>query len=166
MSSSHSQFLPEDQSEDFFGLGFNPLSDPVAYPHLNATELAEVELFGERCAIAENNPLVSAGDYPFNSYVILSGTVRAVDVSTGERVVFVRYGAGYFTGDIDLFTRRPSIVSVEAETSVEAVRLTANDVSCRFACSEDAKYRMERFSSKSGPARRTRICPPVKSRTR
>ena len=44
--------------------------------------------------------------------------------STGERVVFVRYGAGYFTGDIDLFTRRPSIISVEAETSVEAVRLT------------------------------------------
>jgi thioredoxin reductase (NADPH) len=38
--------------------------------------------------------------------------------------VFVRYGAGYFTGDIDLFTRRPSIISVEAETSVEAVRLT------------------------------------------
>jgi thioredoxin reductase (NADPH) len=124
MSSSHSQFLPEDQSEDFFGLGFNPLSDPVAYPHLNATELAEVELFGERCAIAENDPLVSAGDYPFNSYVVLSGMVRAVDISTGERVVFVRYGAGYFTGDIDLFTRRPSIISVEAETSVEAVRLT------------------------------------------
>ena len=34
---------------------------------------------------------------------------------------------------------------------------TANEVSCRFACSEDAKYRMEKFSSKSGPARRTRI---------
>jgi len=48
--------------------------------------------------------------------------VRAVDISTGERVVFVRYGAGYFTGDIDLFTRRPSIISVEAETSVEAVQ--------------------------------------------
>jgi thioredoxin reductase (NADPH) len=124
MSSSHPQPPGEDQSQDFFGLGFDPLSDPVAYPHLNATELAEVLPFGERCALAENDPLVSAGDYPFNSYVILSGTVRAVDVSTGERVVFVRYGAGYFSGDIDLFTRRPSIVSVEAETGVEAIRLT------------------------------------------
>ena len=124
MSSSHSQFPRADQAEDFFGLGFDPISDPVAYPHLNSTELEEVAPFGERCTIAENDPLVSAGDYPFNSYVILSGTVRAVDISTGERVVFVRYGAGYFTGDIDLFTRRPSIISVEAETSVEAVRLT------------------------------------------
>jgi thioredoxin reductase (NADPH) len=123
MSSSYSQFPEADQSQDFFGLGFDPLSDPVAYPRLNASELAEVAPFGEHCVIAENDPLVSAGDYPFNSYVILSGTVRAVDVSTGDRVVFVRYGAGYFSGDIDLFTRRPSIVSVEAETSVEAVRL-------------------------------------------
>jgi thioredoxin reductase (NADPH) len=124
VSSSHPQFPGADRSQDFFGLGFDPLSDPIAYPHLSATDLAEVEPFGERCAIAENDPLVSAGDYPFNSCVILSGTVRAVDISTGERVVFVRYGAGYFSGDIDLFTRRPSIISVEAETSVEAVRLT------------------------------------------
>jgi thioredoxin reductase (NADPH) len=124
MPSSHSQFPEADESEDFFGLGFDPLSDPVAYPHLSATELEEVVPFGERCTIAENDPLVSAGEYPFNSFVILSGTVRAVDVSTGERVVFVRYGAGYFSGDIDLFTHRPSIVSVEAETSVEAIRLT------------------------------------------
>jgi thioredoxin reductase (NADPH) len=124
MSSSHSQVPRQEQAQDFFGLGFDPLSDSVAYPHLNPTELGEIASFGERCTIAENDPLVSAGDYPFNSYVILSGTVRAVDISTGERVVFVRYGAGYFTGDIDLFTRRPSIISVEAETSVEAVRLT------------------------------------------
>jgi thioredoxin reductase (NADPH) len=124
MSSSHSHFPGADQSQAFFGLGFDPLLDPVAFPHLSASELAEVAPFGERCAFAENDPLVSAGEYPFNSYVILSGKVRAVDISTGERVVFVRYGAGYFTGDIDLFTRRPSIVSVEAETSVEAIRLT------------------------------------------
>ena len=50
--------------------------------------------------------------------------VRAVDISTGERVVFIRYGAGYFTGDIDLFTHRPFIVTIEAETQVEAIRLT------------------------------------------
>jgi thioredoxin reductase (NADPH) len=121
---SDSRFPDGDQDQGFFRLGFDPLSDPVAYPCLNATEIAELTPFGEQCAFAENEPLFSAGDYPFNSYVILSGTVRAVDVSAGERVAFVRYGAGYFTGDIDLFTRRPAIVSVEAETAVEAIRLT------------------------------------------
>ena len=123
-SSADSQFPETDKSQAFFGLGFDPLVDPVAFPHLSEAELGEVAPFGERCSFAENDPLVSAGEYPFNSYVIVTGNVRAVDISTGERVVFVRYGAGYFTGDIDLFTRRPSIVSVEAETSVEAIRLT------------------------------------------
>ena len=108
MSSSRPEFPGADQSQDFFGLGFEPLSDPVAYPRLNATELAEVEPFGERCAIAENDPLLSAGDYPFSGYVILSGTVRAVDISTGERAVFVRYGAGYFTGDIGWLSKSRS----------------------------------------------------------
>jgi thioredoxin reductase (NADPH) len=124
MSNSHSQPPGADHGSSFFEGDLNPLSDLVAYPRLDEAELREVAPFGERCIFAENDPLVSAGDYPFNSYVVLSGVVRAVDISTGERVVFVRYGAGYFTGDIDLFTRRPSIVSVEAETFVEAIRLT------------------------------------------
>jgi thioredoxin reductase (NADPH) len=111
-----------------FGLDFDPLADTAAYPRLSAAELNEVAPFGERCSFAKNKPLVGAGDYPFNSHVILSGSVRVVDVSTGERVVFVRYGAGYFTGDIDLFTRRPSLVSVEAETIVEAIRLTPSQL--------------------------------------
>lgn len=123
-SSSESKVPDADKTQGFFGLGFDPLSDSVAYPHLDEAEVAEVAPFGERCAFTENDPLFSAGDYPFNSYVIVSGKVRAVDVSTGERVVFVRYGAGYFTGDIDLFTRRPAIVSMEADTAVEAIRLT------------------------------------------
>lgn len=106
------------------GLGFDPLMDKIAYPVLSDAELAEVKGFGECCSFAENQALFSAGDYPFNSHVILSGSVRIIDISTGERVVFVRYGRGYFTGDIDLLTRRPSVVSCEAETAVEAVRLT------------------------------------------
>jgi hypothetical protein len=61
-------------------------SDPVAFPCLNPSELVEVATFGERCAIAENDPLVSAGDYPFNSYVILSGMVRASARSFQVRV--------------------------------------------------------------------------------
>jgi CRP-like cAMP-binding protein len=133
-----SRFPEGDQDQGFFRLGFDdPLSDLVAYPCLNATEIAELAPFGEHCAFAENKPLFSAGDYPFNSYVVLAGKVRAVDISTSERVVFVRYGAGYFTGDIDLFTRRPAIVSVEAETSVEAIRLTPKQLRQLFSCSRE-----------------------------
>ena len=103
---------------------FDPLSDQVAFPRLDDSEMAQVALFGERCSFRQREPLVSAGQYPFHSYVILCGQIRVIDVSTEEPTVFVRYGAGYFTGDIDLFTGRPSVVTCEAETSVEAIRLT------------------------------------------
>jgi thioredoxin reductase (NADPH) len=117
-------WLPQESAE----AGFGPLADQVAFPCLTAAEIDEAALFGERCSFRANQPLFSAGDYPFNSHVILTGIVRVVDVSTGRRIVFVRYGAGYFTGDIDLFTRRPSMVSCEAETKVEALRLTPNQL--------------------------------------
>lgn len=125
MPSSADPLLPEANAPlAAFGLGLDPLSDKVAFPQLSEAELAEVALFGERRSFAKDEALVCAGDYPFNSHAILSGTVRIVDVSTGEHVVFVRYGRGYFSGDIDLFTHRPSVVSCEAETDVEAIRLT------------------------------------------
>jgi thioredoxin reductase (NADPH) len=117
---------------DDFGLGRDPLSDKTAFPRLSEIELAEVAPFGERCSFARNEPLFCVGDYPFNSHVILSGSVRIVDVSTGDRVVFIRYGPGYFTGDIDLLTRRPSVVSCEAETDVEAIRLTPSQLRDMF----------------------------------
>lgn len=125
MSGSASSQLRESNAPlADFGLGPDPLLDKVAFPQLSEVELSEVALFGERRSFAKDEPLFCAGDYPFNSHAILSGTVRIVDVSTGERVIFVRYGPGYFTGDIDLFTRRPSVVSCEAETDVDAIRLT------------------------------------------
>ena len=114
------------------GLDFDPLTDTVALPRLSDAELAEVEPFGERCRFTVNQPLFSAGDYPFNCHVIVTGRVRIVDASTGERVVLLRYGPGYFTGDIDLFTRRPSVVSCEAETDVEAIRLTPSQLRTMF----------------------------------
>jgi CRP-like cAMP-binding protein len=129
MSNSTDAELPDrDAPLGGFGLGFDPLTDKAAYPRMSEVELEEVALFGERCLFAENQPLFCAGDFPFNTHVILSGKVRIVDVSTGERVVFVRYGSGYFTGDIDLRTHRPSVVSCEAETAVEAIRLTPDQL--------------------------------------
>jgi CRP-like cAMP-binding protein len=110
MASSPDSLLPEaTPPSPVFGIGPDALADKVAFPQLSEAELAEVALFGERRSFAKSELLFCVGDYPFNSHAILSGTIRIVDVSTGERVVFVRYGAGYFTGDIDLFTRRPSV---------------------------------------------------------
>ena len=101
----------------------DPLADTVAFPVLSAVELEKGAAFGERCSFAEGEELFSAGDQPFDCYLIVAGEVCIVDVSTNERTCVIRYGAGYFTGDIDLFTGRPAVVSCEAVTPVEAIRL-------------------------------------------
>jgi thioredoxin reductase (NADPH) len=102
---------------------FDLHSNQTAYPCLSEREIAEATAFGERCSFRANEVLFASGDKSFDSYTILAGQVRIIDISTGERVCFVRYGAGYFTGDIDLFTGRPSVVSCEAVTDVEAIRI-------------------------------------------
>jgi CRP-like cAMP-binding protein len=109
-------------------LTFDPVSDEVGYPLLSESELAEVAQFGEKRTFAENQPLFSAGNCPFNSYTILTGVVRIIDTSQGTPRVFVRYGPGHFTGDIDLLTQRPSLVTCEAETPVVAVQLNLNQL--------------------------------------
>jgi thioredoxin reductase (NADPH) len=123
---------PYDSSGGW-GINFDPLSDEVAFPQLSDAELAEIAQFGDRCSFVENKALFSAGDCPFNSYVILSGQVRIIDISTGTRRVFVRYGAGYFTGDIDLFTRRPTLMTCEVDSPrVEAIRLSPEQLRDMF----------------------------------
>ena len=109
--------------EESLAAKFDVLSIPIAYPRLDECEIAEAAAFGQKCSFRKDEVLVASGDRSFDSYTILSGRVRIIDISTGERVCFVRYGARYFTGDIDLFTGRPSVVSCEAESDVEAIRI-------------------------------------------
>ena len=107
---------------------FDVLADQTAFPCLTEAEIADASAFGEKCSFREDDALFSTGDKPFDSYTLLSGRIRIIDISTGERVCFVRYGAGYFTGDIDLFTGRPSVVTCEADTDVEAIRIKPADL--------------------------------------
>ena len=90
--------------------------------------MAEAAQFGEESSYLENQRFFLPRDRPFNSYVILFGQVRTIDSSTGTRRVFVRYGAGRFTGDIDLLIRRSSLPTCEAETAVETIRLSSNQL--------------------------------------
>jgi thioredoxin reductase (NADPH) len=114
------------------GLNFDPFSDTTAFPRLNEAELDEVALFGDRVWFKRDEVLFRAGDYPFNSHAIVVGTVRIIDVSSGEPTVMLRYGDGYFTGDFDLLTQRPSVLGCEADTDLEAIRLTLGQLRTMF----------------------------------
>ena len=104
------------------------MKDTVAFPVLSAAELEECAEFGTRCSFAAGEDLFRAGAQPFDCYVILSGEVRIIDVTTDEPTYLVRLPAGQFTGDIDLFTGRRAAASCEAICQVEAIRISPDKV--------------------------------------
>src|ERR1700680_2568938 len=85
------------------------MADTVAFPVLSAAELAECREFGTRCSFASGEEIFGAGSQSFDCYVIVSGDVCIMDVSTDEPTCIVRSGAGQCTGDIDLFTGRRAV---------------------------------------------------------
>src|ERR1700678_3171039 len=85
------------------------MADTVAFPVLSAAELAECTEFGTSCSFARGEEIFGAGSQSFDCYVIFSGDVCIVDPSTDEPTGIVRFGAGQFTGDIDLFTGRRAV---------------------------------------------------------
>jgi hypothetical protein len=60
------------------------MADTVAFPVLSAAELAECAEFGTRCSFAAGEEIFGAGAQSFDCYVILSGDVCIMDVSTDE----------------------------------------------------------------------------------
>ena len=104
------------------------MKDAVAFPVLSAAELEECAEFGTRCSFVAGEDLFRAGAQPFDCYVILSGEVCIINVSTDEPTCLVRLPGGQFTGDIDLFTGRRAAASCEAITQVEAIRISPDKV--------------------------------------
>ena len=68
------------------------MADTVAFPVLSAAELAECAEFGTRCSFALGEEIFGAGSQSFDCYVIVSGDVCIMDVSTDEPTCIVPYG--------------------------------------------------------------------------
>ena len=79
-------------NQDFPQIKADPLSDAAAFPVLSEAELQQCAEFGTRRTFARGETLFAAGDHPFDCYVIVSGEVCIVDVSTDERRCVLRYG--------------------------------------------------------------------------
>jgi thioredoxin reductase (NADPH) len=103
-------------------------ADAVAFPVLSADEIDECRAFGTCCSFTPGQLLFAAGDSPLDCYAIVSGEACILDGSNDEDTPVYCYRTGHFTGDIDLLTGRPAVLSCKAVTAVEAVRIHAAGV--------------------------------------
>src|SRR6476659_6127016 len=90
-----------------------PESDAIAFPQLDAGDLAALRPLAQPCSFDDGQIVFRAGDADLDLFVVESGGIEIVNPSDDDRHV-VTHGPGEFAGDIDLLTRRPVIVTAIA----------------------------------------------------
>ncbi|MGD0389980.1 MAG: FAD-dependent oxidoreductase [Tepidisphaeraceae bacterium] len=97
-------------------------SNPIAFPLLDAEELASLAPLATSCSFEDGQTVFRAGEPDLDLFVVESGGIEILNPSDGNRHI-VTHGPGHFAGDIDLLTRRPVIVSGIARGSTRLMRI-------------------------------------------
>src|SRR6478672_9221793 len=97
------------------------LTDAVAFPKLTAADMAQLKLMATVCSFENGETVFRAGDPEVDLFVVESGEVAVLNPTNGE--VIVTHGPGQFSGDIDLLTRRPVLVTGVARGKAQLLRI-------------------------------------------
>ncbi|NNJ24314.1 FAD-dependent oxidoreductase [Alienimonas chondri] len=101
-------------------------TDAEMFPTLTDVEMDRLRRLGTSRSFAEGERLFSAGDRDYSFFAIESGDVRIVEESSGAPRDVCLHRPGTFTGDVSMFTGRPSIVSAVADGDCRALEVTAD----------------------------------------
>ncbi|MCE9547489.1 MAG: FAD-dependent oxidoreductase [Planctomycetia bacterium] len=85
----------------------------VAFPRLTASELAHVRRLATVRDYADGDTIFKAGQGDIDLHVVESGQIEIRNPTDGHKVIVV-HEPGQFSGDIDLLTGRPVIVTAVA----------------------------------------------------
>lgn len=102
--------------------------DPIAFPTLDDTQITALGTFATLKSFQVGEPLFAAGERDFKFFVVKSGEVAIVDHSSGQDEIVTVHEPGEFTGDVDMLTGRPVLVSAIARTPCEAYEIAAADL--------------------------------------
>ncbi|HLH31643.1 MAG TPA: FAD-dependent oxidoreductase [Terriglobia bacterium] len=99
----------------------NP-TDAAAFPHLTPADMALLRPMSTPCSFKDGETIFRAGDPEIDLFVVESGGMEIVNPADGNESV-VTHGPGQFSGDIDLLTRRPVLVTAIARGQTELLRI-------------------------------------------
>lgn len=101
---------------------------PIAFPKLDPAQRAALAAYGRAEHYEVGQTLFAAGERDFGFFVVESGRVAIIDRSSGDDEIVAMHEAGEFTGDVDMLTGRPVIVSAIAWTACDVVRIPAGEL--------------------------------------
>lgn len=97
-------------------------SNRSAFPKLAAEEIAVLRPMGEVISYSDGQIVFRAGDADLDLFIVESGAVEILNPSDENRHIVTHY-PGQFSGDIDLLTRRPIMVTAVARGPTQLLRL-------------------------------------------
>src|SRR6476661_8849853 len=97
-------------------------SEQVAFPHLSAAELDVLKSLASAHDYADGEIIFRAGQADIDLCVVESGQIDILNPTDGNRLI-VSHHPGQFSGDIDLLTGRPVIVTAVAHGKTRVWRV-------------------------------------------
>ena len=104
------------------------MTSNVAFPSLTERQIETLSKYAKRRHFHHNNTLFQAGVSPATFFVVLSGAVEILDHSGDEPRTIVVHEPGEFTGDIDILTRRVTVVSAVARGETDVLEVASADI--------------------------------------
>jgi thioredoxin reductase (NADPH) len=89
-------------------------TEETAFPRLTSAELALVKPLARPCDYADGDIVFRAGQPDIDLYVVESGRMEIRNPTDDDRLIAV-HEPGHFSGDIDVLTGRPVIVTAVAK---------------------------------------------------
>ena len=97
------------------------VDEAIAFPTLDAHELAVLEALGTRRPTAAGEYLYREGDATFDFFVVLSGVVEIVARSDAEERIVTSHGRGRFVGELNLLTGQRAFLSARVLEAGEVI---------------------------------------------
>jgi thioredoxin reductase (NADPH) len=101
------------------------LYDTMAFPKLDAIDLASVAPLAEDVTFEDGQIIFKAGDCNLDLYIVETGAIEILNPSDGNKYITSHLPGG-FAGDIDLLTRRPVIVTGIARGKTKLLRIPSS----------------------------------------
>src|SRR6516164_314535 len=89
-------------------------TEESAFPRLTSAELALVKALAKPCDYADGGLIFRAGQADIDLYIVEAGQMEIRNPTDGDRLIAV-HEPGHFSGDIDVLTGRPVIVTAVAK---------------------------------------------------
>jgi thioredoxin reductase (NADPH) len=97
--------------------------DDARFPILTPAQIDRIAAHGRHRPIARGETLIEAGVQAVHFFVVVTGRIEVVRVANEVETVVTVHGPGHFTGEVNMLSGRPSLVSIRVIEDGEVIDL-------------------------------------------